>query len=597
MKTLKKIIDFLNFSEKKRSIFLLFLILITAFIDILGVASIFPFVTVLANPQLVETNIVLIHYHELFNNLVIISAKNFLFVIGVIVFVLLITSISIRCFTNYFVYRFSLMIEYSVTSRLVEGYLHQPYIWFLNRNSTDLGKSILSDVRQVIDETIIPLSICITYTPVVLLLLTLLIITNPILALCMGSVLIVSYLIFFYLMKNFLSRLGIQQVKANKDRYKILSEAFNATKEVKIGGLEKFYTTRFEKPAFIYAKNHSRSLMIGQFPRYFIESIAFGGIMLLVLVFMVRGKAFTNIIPVVTLYTLVGYRLLPAMQQIYYAITRLRFSGPALNLLHSNLVNLQYFIKEKKDLSSISFSKYISLNKVNFSYFNSNKLAIKNISFSIPAFSKVGIVGATGSGKTTLVDIILGLLDVSVGTLSVDDNIITNKNLRSWQKIIGYVPQHIYLADDSIKMNIAFGTDIKNINNQRIEEVAKIANLHDFVIKELTNGYDTIIGERGARLSGGQRQKIGIARALYNNPQLLILDEGTSSLDNMTEKVVMEAIDNLKNNITILLIAHRLSTVKNCDIIFLLEKGELKAQGKYKDLLHISESFNSMASN
>ena len=200
-------------------------------------------------------------------------------------------------------------------------------------------------------------------------------------------------------------------------------------------------------------------------------------------------------------------------------------------------------------------------------------------------------MGATGSGKTTTVDIILSLLEPQKGTLEVDDQVITQHNSRAWQRSIGYVPQQIYLSDNTISANIAFGVDPKNINQEIVEKVSKIANLHEFVTNELPKNYQTTIGERGVRLSGGQRQRIGIARALYHNPKVLILDEATSALDNLTEKAVMDAIDNLSKNITIILIAHRLSTVKKCDRIYLLDKGELKNEGSFEELIKANDNF------
>ena len=216
---------------------------------------------------------------------------------------------------------------------------------------------------------------------------------------------------------------------------------------------------------------------------------------------------------------------------------------------------------------------------------------MEDININIPSKSTVGIVGTTGSGKTTMVDIILGLLEVKKGTIEVDGNIITEKNTRSWQRSIGYVPQHIFLSDDTIAANIAFGVDTKDVNYEAIEKAAKIANLHDFVLEELPKKYQTTIGERGVRLSGGQRQRIGIARALYHSPQLLILDEATSALDNQTEQAVMDAVNNLGKNITIILIAHRLNTVKNCDIIFKLDKGRVIAEGSFDELIDGKENF------
>jgi ABC-type multidrug transport system fused ATPase/permease subunit len=268
--------------------------------------------------------------------------------------------------------------------------------------------------------------------------------------------------------------------------------------------------------------------------------------------------------------------------------------GPALDALHKDLLKLKA-AKFDNDKNILPLKKNILLNNIDYNYPNSSRTALKNLHLTIPARSTVGIVGATGSGKTTTVDIILGLLKAQKGSLQIDGQVISENNIRAWQRTIGYVPQQIYLADDSIASNIAFGIDYKDINQNKVERAAKIANLHDFVVKELPNKYKTTVGERGIRLSGGQRQRIGIARALYNNPQVLIFDEATSALDNLTEQIVMDSVHNIGSDITIILIAHRLSTVKECDTIFLLEKGELKAEGTFENLIKMSESFRKSA--
>ena len=242
-------------------------------------------------------------------------------------------------------------------------------------------------------------------------------------------------------------------------------------------------------------------------------------------------------------------------------------------------------------------NKTITLKNIHYSYPNASRTALKDISLSIPAKSSVGLVGSTGSGKTTTVDIILGLLEAQKGTLEVDGQIITKQNSRLWQRSIGYVPQHIYLSDNTVEANIAFGVNPEDINQEAVEKASKIANLHEFIMEELPKQYQTTIGERGVRLSGGQRQRIGVARALYHNPEVLILDEATSALDNQTEKAIMDAVNNLGKDITIILIAHRLSTVKKCDQIFLLEKGHLKNQGTFEELINIDESFRINANN
>ena len=595
MQNFKKMFELLSLHEQKRALLLLILTLIMAILDMLGVASILPFISVLSNPKIIETNIYLLNIYKASSVIGVTNNQQFLFILGTAVFVLLLFSLIIKATTIYFQTRFALMREYSISKRLIECYLHQPYIWFLNRNSSDIGKVILSEVSQVVNQILIPMINFITQSIVALAILALLILVNPILAFVAGLILILSYLIIFYFIKNILSYFGNIRLQANSERFSIISEAFSAAKEVKVGGLEQEYINRFSKPAQIYAKNQSLAYVIAQTPRYFLEGIAFGGLIILVLALMLLGSSFDKIVPIIALYAFAGYRLMPALQQIYASSTQLRFSQPALDLLHKDLINLKYQKQTSNNTNVIPLTKSIILNNISFSYPNSKKLSLKNINLTIPAFTKVGIVGVTGSGKTTLVDLILGLLDATQGTFSVDKNEIKNDKKRSWQKSIGYVPQQIYLSDASVATNIAFGVDIKNIDQKSVENAANIANLHDFVINELPLGYNTIIGERGVRLSGGQRQRIGIARALYHNPQIFILDEATNALDNITEQAIMEAINNLGNKITIILITHRLKTIKNCDTIFFMEKGSLIKQGNYNTLLENCEQFRKMA--
>jgi ATP-binding cassette, subfamily B, bacterial PglK len=596
MNTLKKLFELLTLPERKRAGLLMGMILVMAFLDMLGVASILPFMTVLTNPSLVETNAILNTAFQASSLFGVHTTQQFLFAMGILVFVLLITSLAFKALTIYAQTRFALMREYSIGKRLVEGYLYQPYSWFLNRHSADLGKTILSEAGTVVSSGMIPLMTLMAQSAITIALLILLLIVDPILALSVGLVLGIAYVAIFSLVSGWLKRLGQSRIQTNQERFIAVSEAFGAAKEVKVGGLEQVYIQRFAAPAEIYAKDQAIASIIIQMPRFALEGVAFGGMLVVMLYLMERSGSFAVALPIIVLYAFAGYRLMPALQQIYGAFTTLRFAGPAITALHTDLMSLRTADALQAKSSPMPLDQAISLNKIVFSYPNTPQAAIKGISLTIPAHSTIGFVGATGSGKTTTVDVILGLLEPQKGTLSIDGQVITAANRRQWQRAIGYVPQQIYLADDSVAANIAFGVNDQEIDQHAVESAAKIANLHDFVISDLPQGYNTTVGERGVRLSGGQRQRIGIARALYHNPQVLILDEATSALDNLTEQAVMEAVNNLGHEITIILIAHRLSTVRQCDQIYLLESGELKASGTYDELTASSQNFAAMAS-
>ena len=595
MKTLKKLAYILTPDDQKKAIILLAMILVMAFLDMLGVASIMPFIGVLSNPQIIETNYLLNKLFKTSSVIGIETEQQFIFFLGITVFVLIVFSLTFKALTIYAQIRFSAMREYTIGKRLVEGFLNQPYSWFLHRHSADLGKTILSEVSLVISHGLKPIMNLITYSTIAIMLIILLILVDPKLSIIVGFILGGAYGAIYKITRNFLKRIGNERMKANQKRFTVIVEAFGAAKEIKVGGLEQVYTKRFSEPAKISAQHAASSQLLGNLPKFFLEAIAFGGMVLMILYLISRSGTFIEALPIISLYAFAGYRLMPAIQQIYVSLSQLRYIGGSLDALYEDLINIKS-LNHKKDINPLSLKNNIGLNHIYYHYPNSSRTALKNITLNIPARATVGLVGSTGSGKTTLVDIILGLFEVKQGTLEVDGQVINEQNRRSWQSSIGYVPQQIFLTDDSVAGNIAFGVDYKDIDLEAVEKAAKIANLHECVISELPLKYKTTIGERGVRLSGGQRQRIGIARALYHNPQVLILDEATSALDNLTEQAVMEAVHNLGGNITIILIAHRLSTVKKCDTIFLLEKGELKKQGTFEELAKVSDHFRTAVS-
>jgi ABC-type multidrug transport system fused ATPase/permease subunit len=588
----KKIYRILSRSERKKAGLLIVLSIFMAGMDMVGVASIMPFMALLANPLILEENEILKELYIIMN---VGNPESFRLFLGFTVFILLLLSIVTKALISFFQLRFVMSCEMSVSRRLVEGYLYQPYSWFLNKNSSEMGARILTDVQTMIVNGLIPAITLLSQSLVAFAFLALLLYVDPTLAITVGLFLGAIYGIIFKMVSRKLSLIGVERQKKNIERWYALSEAFGGIKEIKLIGLEKIYLTRFFEPARVYAKHQISVSIISQFPRYLMEIVIYGGMLLIVLYLTATRGGFAEAIPIISLYAFVGLRLMSALQQIYGSITQVRSAIPVLDYLYQDLSNLKP-VQYSNNSNSIDLQSKISLKDISYTYPEAHKQTLKDISLTIDAGTKIGVVGSTGSGKTTLVDLIIGLLDAQYGTMTIDDIVIQEHNKREWQRIIGYVPQNIYLADDTVKANIAFGIDSKEIDQEAVERASKLANLHDFIVSSLPNKYETFVGERGVRLSGGQRQRIGLARALYHGPKLLVLDEATSALDNITERIVMQSIENLGNDITIIIIAHRLSTVRNCDKIFLLESGELKNHGTYEQLKNTDHIFQKMNS-
>ena len=318
-------------------------------------------------------------------------------------------------------------------------------------------------------------------------------------------------------------------------------------------------------------------------------------ILCIIIYLLTTGKDSKEIFPIISLYAMAGYRLLPALQQIYSSITRVKYNLPALEILVDDLSKEHEISKKVSKQQALIFNNNLVLKDINFHYLGSASPILDDINIEIKANTTIGFVGPTGSGKTTLIDVLLGLLTPNTGKLIVDNVELTVENTRAWQKNIGYVPQSIYLTDDTIIKNIAFGINDNDIDLDKVKHAAKLADIDSF-INTMPKNYNTFVGERGIRLSGGQCQRIGIARALYNNPSILVLDEATSALDSVTENAIIEAINKLSHKKTIIMIAHRLTTVKECDVIFMLDKGKITDKGKYDELLALNEKFRNMAS-
>ena len=583
MKTLKNLLFLCLCTEPKKLILLYLMPILTSLSEIIGIISFLPFIGILADPKLVEKNTIFNKIYNITSVLGVETISEFTFVLLIFFCFLYFLSLALRVLTIFLQEKFFAYQEYRLSTLMMEHYLQNSYSWFLSQNNSDLSSKILSEVGKLISLAIIPFFQLINSLITITFLILLLLLVNFKITMIIISILICCYISIYFFTKNFLSRVGHRRVELNKARFKSISESFNAIKEIKLSGLENFYLKTFADPSKTYSHYNSLANLVGQLPRFLLEGIIITTFLLMIFL-LKEKKNLIEILPVVSLYFLAGYRMMPAFQNTYYCISQLRFAGPTINALHSDIKNFQRIKINDKNIK-LSLNKSLILSKIHYSYpSDESRTILKNINLTIKANSTVGFIGPTGSGKTTLIDLILGLLQAQSGSIEVDGIIINQNNIKKWQNLIGYVPQNIYLSDDSVAANIAFGVGNNNINFAQVEYVAKLANVHKFVMDNLKNQYNTNIGERGVRLSGGERQRIGIARALYHNPSLLILDEATSALDNITEKIVMDTINNISKNITILIIAHRLATVKNCDNLFFLESGELKAEGNFQEL-------------
>jgi ATP-binding cassette, subfamily B, bacterial PglK len=593
---LTKILSLLSPGERRKLAGLVGLMLVMASLEVLGVASIMPFMAVVANPETVHTNQ---HLSAAYEYLGFASTERFLLFLGVTTLSLLVFSNAFSAFTTWRMLEFTNMQMHFLSERVLGKYLRQPYTFFLNRNSAELQKNVLYEVSRVIGGILIPGIHAVSRTVVVILILALLVAVDPLLALCVFSVLGTTYGLIYRFVRKKLAVIGHASIEAATLRHQYANEALSGIRDIKLLGSEAAFIRRYSEPSRRAARYEALSQTLSYLPRYALEAVAFGGILLIVLYLLGVKDGISQVLPLVVLYTLAGYRLMPAMQQIYSTLTQARYNLAILNQL---LQDLQW---EPHELSvppptgerrRLPFNRQIELKAVTFTYPGSNSPVLVGLDLTIKANATIGLAGETGAGKTTIADLILGLLDPDAGELRIDGIPINATNMRQWQANVGYVPQTIYLSDDTVAANIAFGIPPEKMDLTAVERAARAANLHEFVTVSLPSGYHTLVGERGIRLSGGQRQRIAIARALYREPHMLILDEATSALDGITENIVMEAIHNLSHQKTILVIAHRLTTLKECDLIYLIASGKMVAQGTYDELLASSEQFRAMAS-
>ena len=563
--SLRKFLYLLS-AEQKKSVFILFILLIFGIIlEMIGIAILLPLLSIFSGVK----NFDFIKYF--FNEKNITSEKLILYLVTIIVlfyFFKFLFLVFLSWRQSYFITNLS----YELTTDLFRGYLNQPYLFHIQNNTSILLRNLQAELGQFT-----------TYVQAAVLLLlelmtiigigSVLVYNQPMAAFVAAFFLLIIVYFFNKYTKNKIVLWGKVRQEQGEKINKHFFEGLGGIKEVKFFRKENHFYNQAQQILKTNSEISTKYLTIGQIPRYFLEFMALLGIFIIIVVMQIKGMTSKTIFPILGLYLAASFRIIPSINRVLNSLQTMKYLNPVIDVLYNEfkLINSTIVLRETSD--NITFRNQIELNNISFNYPNTESKVIDNLSFQIQKGSTIGIIGKSGSGKSTLIDILLGLHNQTSGEILVDGVNIAS-NIRSWQQNIGYVPQNVYLIDDTIMANVAFGISPELINEDSVDKAIRSAQLSE-LIKTIPGGKNSIVGERGIKLSGGQKQRIGIARALYSNPDILVLDEATSALDNENEANFMETILHYKNSKTIIIVAHRLSTLKSCDIIYEIANGEI----------------------
>jgi ATP-binding cassette, subfamily B, bacterial PglK len=594
LKLLKQLFIMLTPSQYKHFYVLQILVMLMTFVEILSIASIVPFMTLVGDMGQLQQDTIMVQVYQASG---ITSESKFVFLLGVGVLIMLFISAMISIFTIWKLSMFASKIGAEISDRLYTHYLKQGWLFHASGSSAQLTKKITTEAQRVTNGIVMPLMQMNARIVLVLFMSLTIFIYDPKVATVGLTAFSIAYFILFKLVRLRLQRNGRAISEVNEQRFRLMNEGFGGIKDVLLLGRDNDFVKRFNQTGCTLAYSQGSNVALTQVPRYFMELVAFGSMIALVLYLIASHDGNLGmILPILSVYALATFKLLPAFQQIYAGAATIKGSISAFESIQQDLISS---VKTqpttlKSEYSYLHPKQQISLENVTFSYPGKSELTLNQLNMSIPANSVIGIVGSSGSGKSTLIDILLGLIEPQQGQLKVDSAIINDQNRRSWQNTIGFVAQSIFLSEGSIAENVAFGVPQDQIDLDQVQQALKLAHLTEF-LQSLEQGVHTKVGERGVQLSGGQRQRIGIARALYHEAEVLVFDEATSSLDGITEKMIMEAINSFSGQKTIIMIAHRLKTVQKCDQIFFIDKGQVIDQGTYQELIETNEHFKNMA--
>jgi ABC-type multidrug transport system fused ATPase/permease subunit len=580
-------------AELSKGVWILLLTFFVALLEIIGIASMMPFFGIIGNPNTIQKSKLLTWLYSYFTFSSSIQFISFLgfSIIGVIIF-----SNMIKGYSAYINNKFIGELRLSLQSRLLRNYIKQPYSFFLNKNSSELNKIIWSDIEFVISYIVTPFIQIVSNGILLILIMTIIAILQFKTAIILGLIVSVFLFLFVIIVRMRDKNAAFERGEAAKGSFVVLNEILGGIKDIKVYQKEENFSDKFIFNSKVYANLWAKSATLAQLPKFVLETMAFGILISVTLVILYTNNDLGMILPILGLYAFAAYKIVPAVQVIFQGVASFKQGWPSLVQIHDDiLLSVDSQFSDSNVRSCIPFKNQISFNDIYFNYIDTDNSVLNGINFSIQSNTTVGIVGGTGAGKTTLIDLILGLHKPIAGNLKVDNNIINSENISQWKNMIGYVPQQIFLTDATIEENIAFGIPKEEINFDQLQNAARLASIDDFIQSELPNKYKTIVGERGVRLSGGQRQRIGIARALYSNPKVLILDEATSSLDNLTESFIINALEKLNGKCTIVIVAHRFSTIKHCDKIVVLANGKVVSEGKFDELIIKSNEFKKLS--
>ena len=565
----RKLFKIFDKKIKLKFIWVLLGILVNTILEILPLALISPFIALLLEPEDLHTNSILSFINE---SLEIQSINHFLGLLALMLAILYIFRGVYIVVFNTLRYNFFANGRADFSDRIIKKLLKYSYTYHANKNIAESMNNVITDVDSLFRLVIAATNFFSEAFISIFMIIFLLVVSIEITLLVAGLALICVVIYFLFFRKK-IKFYGKMTRSSNVDMTKSVNQALGGIKEVKILGREDFFEKRFSKSSRVFAKYFSGQLALDNAPKLLIETVCFGGAFLILSIFIFTDVDISGVLPELSLFMVAAFRLLPSVSRMVVYANQLLFRKPSVDAVYRSL-----FLDDDIAVSSLSdvdkIDEYMSSNDIviknlYFSYPKSNNSILENLSFSIPEKKSVAFVGASGAGKTTLIDIILGVLPPNEGGVYYK-GLSIHHYFKEWSNYIGYIPQQIYLLDETIRENIAFGIDEPEIDNDKIMKAIEQAQLLDFV-KSLPEGIDTVVGDRGIRLSGGQRQRIGIARAIYNDPDILVLDEATSALDTETEKAVMEAIMGFKGNKTLIIVAHRLTTIENCDIVYKVE--------------------------